>query len=65
MASASAPTDFDDDSLGILPSQFLRERRPEIYSDTAGRTDYELDRAVGYSLEAWEPVILRRRAGKD
>lgn len=46
MASASAPTASDDDSHGILPSQFLRERRPEIYSDTAGRTDYELDRAV-------------------
>jgi len=46
MASASAPTDSDDGSHGILPSQFLRERRPEIYSDTAGRTDYELDRAV-------------------
>lgn len=46
MTSASVPNNFDGDANGILPSKFMRELRPEIYSDSAGRTDYELDAAV-------------------
>jgi hypothetical protein len=46
MASASAPTNSDSDSHGILPSEFMRDMRPEIYSDSSWRTDYELDASV-------------------
>lgn len=46
MAIAPAPTDSNGDSHGILPSKFMRDRRPEIYSDSTGRTGYELDAAV-------------------
>ena len=31
---------------GIMPSCFMRRLRPEIYSDTAGRIDYQLDAPV-------------------
>lgn len=46
MANSFGSTTSDGQSRGILPSKFMRELRPEIYSDSEGRTDYELDAAV-------------------
>lgn len=38
---------------GILPSKFMRQLRPEYYSDTEGRTDYVLDAPLlEYHLES-------------
>ena len=36
----------------LFPSAFMRELRPELYSDTIDRTTYQLDAStLGYHLE--------------
>lgn len=46
MADGDASEDDDAPERGILPSRYMRRLRPEIYSDTEDRTDYQLDAAV-------------------
>ena len=47
-----APEQDEETKHGILPSQFMRRLRPEYYSDTRDRTDYQLDASLlGYHLE--------------
>jgi len=44
--------DGEEPARGVLPSHFMRGLRPEIYSDTEGRTDYQLDAPLlEYHLE--------------
>ncbi len=42
---------------GILPSKFMRQLRPEHYSDTEGRTDYVLDAPL---LEYYLETLTQR-----
>ena len=43
----------DTNGKGLLPSEFMRKLHPEYYSDSSGRTLYELDRATfEYHLES-------------
>lgn len=46
----------------LSPSAFMRELRPEYYSDTAARTDYELDRGM---LEYHLDTITNRNQAHD
>ena len=47
-----APKQDEETKRGILPSQFMRRLRPEYYSDTRDRTDYQLDASLlEYHLE--------------
>ena len=41
-----SPNDEKTDLKGLLPSEFMRKLHPEYYSDSSGRTLYELDRAT-------------------
>lgn len=43
MADGESEGDDRGAERGILPSRFMRGLRPEIYSDTRDRTDYQLD----------------------
>ena len=41
-----------DEIQGVMPSAFMRGLRPELYSDSQGRTDYQLDAPLlGYHLD--------------
>ena len=43
----------DTNGKGLLPSEFMRKLHPEYYSDSSGRTLYELDRGTfEYHLES-------------
>lgn len=42
----AAQPDDAGERMKLQPSAFMRELRPEYYSDTAARTDYELDRGM-------------------
>lgn len=62
MEKAASADGSDDESHGILPSRFMRQRRPEIYSDTAGRTDYEVDASI---LDHHLETLTRRNQTHD
>ena len=41
------------DEVKLMPSEFMRKLRPEYYSDSSGRTVYELDQPTfEYHLES-------------
>lgn len=43
MGRGRSDNDETEHRDGVLPSAFMRQLRPEIYSDSAGHTDYQLD----------------------
>lgn len=62
MRDSRSSNEDDAHPAGVLPSAFMRQLRPEIYSDTEGRADYQLDAPL---LEYHLETLTQRNQSHD